>query len=143
MDKKTDSIKILKKFHIYQNINEHITRTFCLLLSWIFSILTIFINDEPDYITAGCTCLAFSLPILLEYYFKLNTLFDWKIRLFFTIFVLLSFIQCALSICVIIKIVSIDMVYQWMFFLSTLIVIPFIIDCVFLMIFDKHKFKRI
>ncbi len=85
--------------------------------------------------------MAFSLPILLEYYFKLNkiTTEDWIIRLFFTAFVLLSFGLCVLSICAIINInvFFINDMPQSMFFLATLIVIPFLLDCVFLMVFER------
>ena len=133
-------INIHKLFQMYKTTGEYIPRAFCTLLSWIFSILVVFLNKNPDSITAGCTCLAFSLPILLEYYFKLNKTIDWKIRLFFTFFVLFSFILCVLSICVIIKIIEVKAVYQWMFFLATLIMIPFLLDCIFLMIFEKMQF---
>lgn len=130
-------IKIHKLFKMYETVGEHIPRTFCILLSWIFSILVVFSSNEPDSITSGCTCLAFSLPILLEYYFKLNKTIHWIIRLFYTFFVLISFILCAISISVIIKIIEIDCVCQWMFCLSTLIVVPFLLDCIFLMVFEK------
>ena len=128
-------IDIHKSFRIYDSAAEHLPRTGFILLSWVFSILVVFTNQNLDSITGGCTCLAFSMPILLEYYFKLNRTIDWKIRLFFTLFLLLSFASCVLSICVIINVVLIDDVWQWMFFLATLIVIPFLLDCIFLLIF--------
>ena len=132
-------IQILKSFRIYESAAEHLPRTIFILLSWLFSILVVFTNKNLDPITGGCTCLAFSLPILLEYYFKLNRTLDWRIRLFFTVFLLLSFAPCVLSICVIINVILIDDVRQWMFSLATLIVIPFLLDCIFLLIFERNQ----
>lgn len=130
-------LQVHKSFRIYESAEEHLPRTFSILLSWVFSVLVVFTNRNFDSITEGCTCLAFSLPILLEYYFKLNRTVNWKIRLFFTVFVLLSFALCVLSICVIINIIFIGDVYQWMFSLATLIVMPFLFDCIFLMVFER------
>lgn len=132
-------IQIHKLFRIYESAAEHLPRTISIILSWLFSILVVFTNKNLDPITGGCTCLAFSLPILLEYYFKLNKISDWKIRLFFTVFLLLSFALCVLSICVIINVILIDDVWQWMFSLATLIVIPFLFDCIFLLIFEHNQ----
>lgn len=134
-------IQIHKSFRIYESVAEHLPRTIFIILSWLFSILVVFTNKNIDPITGGCTCLAFSLPILLEYYFKLNrtSTSDWRIRLFFTFFLLLSFAPCVLSICVIINVILIYDVWQWMFFLATLIVIPFLFDCIFLLIFERNQ----
>lgn len=133
-------IEIHKLFRIYKSVAEHLPRTICILLSWVFSILVVFENGDIDSITGGCTCLAFSLPILLEYYFKLNRTANWKIRLFFTAFLLLSFASCVLSICVIINITPIYDVCKLMFFIATLIMIPFLLDCIFLLIFERNQF---
>lgn len=132
-------LETLKSFRIYESAAEHLPRTSFILLSWVFSILVVFNNNNPDSITGGCTCLAFSMPILLEYYFKLNDTSYLYIRLFFTAFVLLSFASCVLSICVIINVMLIDDVRQWMFFLATIIVIPFLVDCVLLLIFERYQ----
>lgn len=132
-------IEAHKLFRIYDSAAEHLPRTSFILLSWVFSILVAFHNNNPDSITGGCTCLAFSLPILLEYYFKLNRTVNWKIRLVFTAFVLLSFASGVLSICVIINVIRIVDVWQWMFSLATIIVVPFLLDCVFLLIFERHQ----
>lgn len=134
MEKIIEAHKLLR---IYDSAAEHLPRTSFILLSWVFSILVVFNNNNPDSITGGCTCLAFSMPILLEYYFKLNRTVDWKIRLFFTAFVLLSFASGVLSICVIINVIRIVDVWQWMFSLATIIVIPFLLDCIFLLIFER------
>lgn len=132
-------IQIHKAFRIYESAAEHLPRTIFILLSWVFSILVVFTNKNLDSITGGCTCLAFSMPILLEYYFKLNRTINWKIRLFFTVFLLLSLAPCVLSICVIINVIPIDDVWQWMFSLATLIVVPFLLDCIFLLVFERNQ----